>query len=74
MCGIETWIGGNKVMNDKGLDWSPWDDWDGTDQGTESSQKYDSECTNKTKGECYKWRPIDWSPSNSLITCVKDGN
>ena len=74
MCGTETWIGGNKDMNDKGLDWSPWDDWDGTDPGTESSQKYDFECANKTKGECYKWRPIDWRPSNSLITCVKDGN
>lgn len=74
MCGAETWLGGDKDMTADGLDWSPFDDWSGRDPGRQSSAEYNAECADKNKGVCYKWMPIDWRPSNSLITCVKEGN
>lgn len=74
MCGQETWLGDDKDMQDEGLDWSPFDDWSGTDPGKQSSTEYNQQCASLNKGVCYKWMPIDWRPSNSLITCVKEGN
>ena len=74
MCGTETWIGNDKDMTSEGLDWSPFDDWSGTNSGQQSSAQYNTECSLVDKGVCYKWMPIDWRPSNSLITCVKEGN
>jgi len=74
MCGLETWTGDDKDMTSEGLDWSPFDDWSGTDPGKQSSTEYNLECSSLNKGVCYKWMPIDWRPSNSLITCVKEGN
>lgn len=74
MCGKETWIGNDKDMSSEGLDWSPFEDWSGTDHGKQSSTTYNLECSQVGQGICYKWMPIDWRPSNSLITCVKEGN
>tara|TARA_B110000483_G_C18078589_1_gene497144 strand:- start:153 stop:554 length:402 start_codon:yes stop_codon:yes gene_type:complete len=74
MCGEIGWTGDEKDMTTEGLDWSPFDDWNGTDTGRQSSTTYNSECNLNNRGRCYKWMPIDWRPSNSLITCVKEGN
>jgi len=72
MCGKDGWKGAGKDMSSEGLDWSPFEDWNGTDANSMSSSIYNEDC--KGKGTCYKWMPIDWRPSNSLITCVKEGN
>jgi hypothetical protein len=74
MCGESGWIGDDKDMTSEGLEWDAWDDWSGTDPGKSSSTLYNLECSTVSKGMCHKWRPIDWRPSNSLITCIKEDN
>lgn len=74
MCGKQSFTGQNKSMLDPGIAWTPYDDWSGSDTDRIGSTTYDQECSDQTKGQCYKWLPIDWRPSNLLITCVKENN
>lgn len=77
-CGTEGWVGNVKPMNSEGLDWTPWDDWNETKSGEfiggerVGQSVYDNMCRENI--QCWKWMPIDWRPSNSLLTCVKEGN
>ena len=76
MCGTEGWTVSDKNMTADGLDWTPWDDWNETKSGEfingerVGQSVYDAMCT--TAPKCWKWMPINWRPSNSLITCVLD--
>jgi len=70
-------------MNSEGLDWTPWDDWNETESGEfiggerVGQSVYNDMCHELDPNpniQCWKWMPIDWRPSNSLLTCVKEGN
>lgn len=62
LCGLETFIGGDKAMSVPGDDWTPADDW------SHSAAHYSSECS----GQCYGWQKIDWRPKPTGKTCEKD--
>jgi len=71
-CGPESeWVGDKKNMNIPGLNWSPYDDWKATESGKRSSFRYNEECSDIGEGICYKWMPIDFRPTNDLMTCIK---
>lgn len=72
LCGRESFVGTNKDMATEDPAWTPYADWSETSGGQTRSGVYDDECRLQNKGICYKWNKMDWTASNSLITCVRD--
>ena len=73
-CGTDDqWIGDRKstkntwnrnVYITDQTQWSPFDDW-------KKNYDYDAVCEQHSKGQCRKWLPISWVPSNSDNGCQK---